>query len=257
MKRFLLSWGTFFSLAFSMAQPCLGNDAVPQKKPLLIFVLGAPGAGPSDLAGHTAQTYKLTLISPALLLQFYLNEEGALGDEVRESFNSHGLVTDALLIKMLSGFVQQNPNNCGYVLEAFPRTFDQTKALFENFRDHFRIMVFSINLSDEVLIDRYVGRVVCPNCGRVYHTETSPPEETGVCDLCGQALVVRSEDEPEKVRGRVKEYHTRVTPIIEYAKTQKALFEIDSNKYVGVHFLEGCLKEMNGIIDHELEENPS
>jgi len=252
MRRFFFPFGLIFCLLLGTFRPGFADESPAQKKHLIIFVLGAPGAGPSDLAVRTAQKHNLSIISAASLLQFYLNEEGTLGDEVRESFNSNGFITDSLLITMLTAFIQQNPDQPGYVLQAFPRTIEQTKILYESLQTHFTILAFSVNLSDSVLIDRYIGRVVCKNCGRVYHTESAPPEVPGVCDQCENALFVRGEDQPEKVRGRVQEYHARVTPMIDYIKRLSGLVEIDGNKYVGEHFLEGILKEMDGVIDRYL-----
>ena len=118
----------------------------------------------------------------------------------------------------------------GFILDGVPRTLSQAEAL-----DAAGIpvdYVISIEIDDSVIEDRMTGRRVCPACGGSYHVVNKPPKQEGICDQCGEALVIRKDDAPETVRDRLAVYHSRTEVLKEYYHKQGKLRLVNGNQPV-------------------------
>ena len=141
-----------------------------------------------------------------------------LGKQVQEIMDSGRLVPDDIVLALVSDRVTRDDCKNGYILDGVPRTLSQAEAL-----DAAGISidyVISIEIDDSVIEGRMTGRRVCPNCGSSYHVANNPPKTEGICDNCGEGLVIRKDDAPETVRDRLAVYHARTEVLKDYYTMQ-------------------------------------
>jgi adenylate kinase len=196
-----------------------------------IVVLGAPGAGKGTHCKRIADKYKLMHLSSGDILRRERAEGTELGKKAQSYMDAGTLVPDDLIVKMMSNAIA-NAGPAGYVLDGFPRTVNQAKALDESLAGGKSGIDIVINLQvdDGVVLDRITGRRSCPKCGAVYHVRNMPPKNDGVCDLDGTKLVQRPDDTAEVVKNRLATYYQQTEPVVEYYKSKRTVYDIDANK---------------------------
>ena len=120
----------------------------------------------------------------------------------------------------------------GYVLDGFPRTIPQAESLTKALAERGEKVAYAINVDvpDENIINRMSGRRACLGCGATYHITFNPPVKEGICDICGQELVLRDDDKPETVKKRLDVYHQQTQPLIDYYKNAEVLAEVDGTQ---------------------------
>ena len=128
--------------------------------------------------------------------------------------------------------IQEEDCKKGYVLDGFPRTIPQAESLTKALADMGDHIDYAINVDvpDENIISRMSGRRACLKCGQTYHIVYNPPKKENVCDVCGEALVLRDDDKPETVKKRLDVYHDQTQPLIDYYKAAGVLAEVDGTK---------------------------
>ena len=139
------------------------------------------------------------------------------------------LVPDELTVEILLDRVAQDDCKDGYVLDGFPRTIPQAEVLdreLEKLGDHVDLAI-DVDVPDENIIRRMGGRRACLKCGATYHIEHVPPKKEGICDKCGESLVLRDDDKPETVKKRLDVYHEQTQPLIEYYTDKGILKTVD------------------------------
>lgn len=194
-----------------------------------IIMLGAPGAGKGTQAKMIADKYGIPHISTGDIFRANIKEGTELGKKAKGYMDAGELVPDELVVDLVVDRLGWDDAKNGYVLDGFPRTIPQaealTKALAENGEkiDH----AVDIEVPDESIIERMSGRRACLSCGATYHIITIPPKKEGVCDKCGEALVLRDDDKPETVANRLNVYHEQTQPLIEYYTNEGCLAEVD------------------------------
>lgn len=197
-----------------------------------IIMLGAPGAGKGTQAKLIAEKYAIPHVSTGDIFRANIKEGTELGKEAKQYMDKGLLVPDELTVKILLDRVAKDDCKNGYVLDGFPRTIPQAevldKALTElNDKIDFAI---DVNVPDENIIKRMSGRRACLNCGATYHVEHIPPKKEGICDTCGQELVLRDDDKPETVKNRLNVYHEQTQPLIDFYTGKGILRTVDGTK---------------------------
>ena len=194
-----------------------------------IVMLGAPGAGKGTQAKMIAEKYMIPHISTGDIFRANIKNGTELGKQATEYMAKGQLVPDELTVKMLLDRVAQEDCKSGYVLDGFPRTIPQAevldKALTER-GDHIDYAI-DVNVPDENIIKRMSGRRACLTCGATYHIEHVPPKKEGICDACGNELVLRDDDKPETVKNRLDVYHKQTQPLIDYYTEKNILKTVD------------------------------
>jgi adenylate kinase len=139
------------------------------------------------------------------------------------------LVPDELIIGMIEERIQSPDAKDGYVLDGFPRTLEQAKALEKALEEQGESIdrVANIRVSEEELIQRLGGRLICRRCQRPYHELNSVPRKKGICDECGGELYQREDDAPEAVSRRIKVFAEQTAPLIHYYSEKGNLVEVD------------------------------
>lgn len=201
-----------------------------KEQPVILMLFGPPGSGRDLLAVRISSSYSLPYITCADLLLDYSDEESELGREARGVLHTGSQIPDSLVLRLISSRAKQSDCEKGFLLDGFPKTVQQAKALQAAFNTDFRLLPANIRSTDEWLINFHEGRLVCTNCGRVYHTDRSPPKNEDACDFCGQELVQRDDDCPENLKNRSETYRATILPLLDYYREVKLLTEIDGTK---------------------------
>ena len=174
-----------------------------------IIMLGAPGAGKGTQAKQIADKYHIPHISTGDIFRANIKNGTELGNKAK----------------------QYDCEN-GFVLDGFPRTIPQAEALTAALEKINEKMDYAIDVDvpDENIVNRMSGRRACLNCGATYHIVSIPTKVEGICDRCGQPVVLRDDDKPETVQKRLTVYHEQTQPLIDYYKKQSILKTVDGTQ---------------------------
>ena len=197
-----------------------------------IIMLGAPGAGKGTQAMKIAEKYQIPHISTGDIFRANIKEGTELGKKAKSYMDQGQLVPDELTLELIMDRFQNPDCANGYVLDGFPRTIPQAEALTEALAKKGETIDYAINVEvpDENIINRMGGRRVCLACGSTYHIVYAPTRVEGICDRCGEKLVLRDDDKPETVKNRLNVYHNQTQPLIEYYTRQGKLAEVDGTQ---------------------------
>lgn len=197
-----------------------------------IVMLGAPGAGKGTQAKRIAEKCGIPHISTGDIFRANIKAGTELGKKAKEYMDQGGLVPDEVTIGMLMDRIHEADCKNGYVLDGFPRTIPQAESLTEALaKEGGKIeAAVDIEVPDENIVSRMGGRRACLSCGATYHVVYNPPKQEGVCDVCGQPLVLRDDDKPETVQHRLGVYHAQTQPLIDYYGTAGVLKTVDGTK---------------------------
>lgn len=194
-----------------------------------IIMLGAPGAGKGTQAKRIAEKYVIPHISTGDILRANVKGNTALGRKAKGFMDQGLLVPDELVIDMLMDRIAQDDCKNGYVLDGFPRTIPQAESLDAALAKLGEKMDVAINVDvpDENIVTRMSGRRACVSCGATYHVVFNPTKVEGVCDVCGEKLILRDDDKPETVQKRLGVYHEQTQPLIDYYQKAGILKTVD------------------------------
>ncbi len=194
-----------------------------------IIMLGAPGAGKGTQAKMIADKYGIPHISTGDIFRANIKNGTELGMEAKKYMDQGLLVPDELTVKILLDRVAKDDAKNGYVLDGFPRTIPQAEVLEKALAEINDKIDFAIDVDvpDENIIRRMGGRRACINCGATYHVEHVPPKAEGICDTCGNELVLRDDDKPETVKNRLDVYHKQTQPLIDFYEAKGILRSVD------------------------------
>lgn len=197
-----------------------------------IIMLGAPGAGKGTQAKKIADKYQIPHISTGDIFRANIKEGTELGKKAKSYMDQGQLVPDELTLELIMDRFQNPDCKNGYVLDGFPRTIPQAEALTEALAKKGETIDYAINVEvpDENIINRMGGRRACLACGSTYHIVYAPTRVEGICDRCGEKLVLRDDDKPETVKNRLNVYHNQTQPLIEYYTSQGKLAEVDGTQ---------------------------
>lgn len=194
-----------------------------------IIMLGAPGAGKGTQAKMIADKYQVPHISTGDIFRANIKNGTELGKEAKKYMDQGLLVPDELTVKLLLDRVANPDCANGYVLDGFPRTIPQAEVLDAALTELGDKIDYAINVDvpDENIVKRMSGRRACLACGATYHIEHIPPKAEGICDKCGQELVLREDDKPETVMKRLNVYHEQTQPLIDFYSNKGILKSVD------------------------------
>ncbi len=207
-----------------------------------IIMLGAPGAGKGTQAKMLAGKYNIPHISTGDIFRANIKNGTELGKKAKEYMDQGMLVPDELTVDLVIDRVQNEDCKNGYILDGFPRTIPQaealTKALSE--RNESIDAAVDVEVPDEAIVTRMSGRRACVSCGATYHIVHNPTKTPGICDACGEKLILRDDDKPETVQKRLTVYHEQTQPLIDYYKGLGVLVSVDGTKDLNDVFSDIC-----------------
>ena len=197
-----------------------------------IIMLGAPGAGKGTQAKQIADKYNIPHISTGDIFRANIKNGTELGKKAKEYMDQGLLVPDELTCDLVMDRIQQEDCVNGFVLDGFPRTIPQAEALTAALDNINQKMDFAVDVDvpDESIVNRMGGRRACLNCGATYHIISIPTKVEGICDRCGNEVVLRDDDKPETVQKRLSVYHEQTKPLIDYYGAQGILQSVDGTQ---------------------------
>lgn len=196
-----------------------------------LVLLGPPGAGKGTQAKKLAQRLALPHISTGDILRRNVKDDTDLGRQAKGIMEKGLLVPDDLVAKMLDERFNNADIKKGFILDGYPRNLPQARRLDEILK-HKKIsidLVVYLDTSDEVIIKRLTGRLVCSKCGANFHIANMPPKLKGVCDNCQGPLYQRSDDNEGTVRKRLEVYKNEAVSLIKYYKKAEKLHSLNAD----------------------------
>ena len=199
---------------------------------LNLILFGPPGAGKGTQAERLRTDFQLPFISTGDMLRANVREETELGEQAKKYMDAGDLVPDDVIVAMAAERLREDDAEDGFILDGFPRTIEQAQALEKQLDDLGRRVtaVLLIDVPDDELIRRLSGRRVCVKSGHNYHVDFDPPKREGVCDQDGSRLIQRDDDKPEVVENRLRVYHEKTAPLIDYYDRLGLLRRIDGTR---------------------------
>ena len=195
-----------------------------------LILLGAPGAGKGTQADIIKKKLDIPTISTGNILRAAVKNGTPTGLKAKEYMDAGKLVPDEVIIGIITERLAEDDCKNGYILDGVPRTIAQAEAM-EKAGINFDAVV-SIEVADEVIMERMSGRRVCESCGASYHLVAVPPKVAGVCDSCGGKLVQRKDDAPETVKDRLAVYHKETEPLKDFYAQRGLLKSVENQPSV-------------------------
>ena len=195
----------------------------------IVILLGAPGSGKGTIAARLAsENDNLKHVSSGDLLRGAVAKGTEAGKAAKEFMESGRLVPDELIAAMIKDVIVETKGEETMLLDGFPRNVAQAEIL-EKTGAPVRSVVL-VDVPDEIIADRIAGRRTCPKCKAGYHVKALPPKVEGICDVCGEALVIRKDDNPDTVKDRLVVYHEQTEPLIAFYEAKGLLRKIDGDQ---------------------------
>ena len=199
---------------------------------LNLILFGPPGAGKGTQAERLRGDFALAYIATGDMLRSNVKEQTELGVKAKEYMDAGELVPDDLIVAMTAERLREEDARDGFILDGFPRTLDQARALDEQLSELGRRVTAAllIDVPDEELIRRLSGRRVCVKSGHNYHVDFDPPKHEGVCDQDGSRLIQRDDDKPDVIANRLRVYHEKTQPVVAYYDERGLMRRIDGTR---------------------------
>ncbi len=204
-----------------------------------LILMGLPGAGKGTQAEKIIAAYKIPHISTGDMFRAAMANETALGLKAKSYMDQGALVPDEVTNGIVKERLAQDDTKDGFLLDGFPRTLDQAKALDQMLKELGKKIdaVIDIHVPEEILVDRLAGRYMCRDCGATYHKVFNPTKVEGTCDRCGgHEFYQREDDKPETVKNRLAINIKSSEPILAYYKEEGLLQSIDGNREIDAVF---------------------
>ena len=196
-----------------------------------VVLFGSPGSGKGTQASLLKNCLKVPQISTGDMLREHIREGNSLGVRVAATMQAGTLVRNDVVNHLVEERLAEPDAQGGFILDGYPRTLEQAEHLCGWLDGRgIRELVIHLIVDYNIIVTRLTGRRQCPRCGTLYNIVSNPPRVDGVCDLDGQALVVRDDDRESVIRQRLAEYESQSRPLIEFFREKgRRLFEIDAS----------------------------
>ncbi|VEJ36037.1 Adenylate kinase [Aedoeadaptatus ivorii] len=196
-----------------------------------LVILGPPGAGKGTQAASIVDTFDVVHISTGDIFRENIKNDTELGKKAKSYMDRGELVPDEVVNEIVVDRLKKDDVQKGFLLDGFPRTVNQAVALDAALEAMGQKLdrVINIVVDKNLLVERTVGRRVCPKCGRTYHVVNQPPKVEGKCDADGETLIQRDDDTEETVKTRIGVYEKQTSPLIDYYKAQGLLLDVDGS----------------------------
>ena len=199
---------------------------------MYILLMGPPGAGKGTQAEKLIRDYGIPQIATGDMFRAAVKSGTALGKEAKSYMDKGALVPDEVTIGIVEERLLAEDCKDGFLLDGFPRTIAQAEALDAFLKKNGIKLdaVLDVNVPQEILVRRMVGRRVCKNCGATFHVEFNAPKVEGICDNCGSPLIQRADDTEATAKNRLTVYDNQTAPLLEFYKKQNILKTVNGDQ---------------------------
>lgn len=194
-----------------------------------MVLLGPPGAGKGTQAKLLQEEFAACQISTGDILRQAVAQQTPLGQVAAQYINRGALVPDDVIVNLVAERLKQKDCEKGFILDGFPRTIAQAESLDAILKRMNLSLngVLSVQVPEQVIIERLAGRRTCKSCGALSHVAFNPPKKAGVCDRCGGELFQRDDDREGTIANRLKVYESQTAPLVDYYRERGLLRAID------------------------------
>jgi adenylate kinase len=201
---------------------------------MYILLMGPPGAGKGTQAARLVEELKIPHISTGDMFRQAVKEGTPLGKQAKEFMDAGQLVPDSVTIGIVKERLAKADCKVGFILDGFPRTLEQAKALSNTLTEIAITLtrVININVPHKDLVSRVTGRRICKSCGHTFHVEFNPSAKGQICDVCDGPLYQRADDSEATVVNRLSVYDSQTQPLIAYYGQQGLYTEIDGRQSI-------------------------
>ncbi len=199
--------------------------------PIRIVLIGPPGVGKGTQSALIEQRLGAIPLSSGMIFRAEMEAETDLGQLAKSYIDRGELVPNGVTIQMMTKRLRgEEVRQKGFILDGFPRTVRQAEALdLELIKIGTPLlMVISLVVNPEVVVERLSGRIGCTKCGEIYHSTSKPPMREGFCDRCNGPLIIRQDDKPETIRERLRVFSESTAPVIDHYAQQGIVKEVDA-----------------------------
>ncbi len=190
-------------------------------------MLGPPGAGKGTIGALLSKSYGIPTLSTGDMIRAEIAAKTGFGNAAKEIIDKGKLIADRIIIKKLIGELKKPCYKNGVILDGFPRTLQQAKAL----KKYIAVdAVLELAVNDKTILERLTGRRTCEKCSAIYHIKTNPPKKEGFCDRCGGKLYQRSDQKPDIIKERLDEYAKKTKLLVDYYLRENLLLKIDAEE---------------------------
>ena len=195
----------------------------------IIVLFGAPGSGKGSQAKNISKNLKFPILSTGTLARDQVNSQTELGNVIEPYISQGKLIPDEIVIDLFYKSFSNFDTSDGIILDGFPRTLNQSLALDSLLDKYFKgtnkLSIFYLNVPLSEIVKRICGREICGSCAAVFNVDTLPPIQSGICDDCGTALVVRQDDTVEIITKRFAEYEELTQPLTDYYSNRISILD--------------------------------
>lgn len=189
-----------------------------------LIILGAPGAGKGTQAEILSDKFSIPAISTGAIIREAIEKKTPFGIKAKTYIDKGQLLPDDAVIDIIMHRIAEPDCSKGYILDGFPRTVSQAQALLDSGIEIDTAL--SLEVDDEVIVQRLSGRRECSHCRTPYHIVTNPPKKEGICDKCSSPLISREDDVPEIIASRLAVYHKNTAPVKEFYEARGKLVKV-------------------------------
>ena len=198
---------------------------------MYIIMLGAPGTGKGTIGKILAEDLKLKHIATGDIFREQISNQTEIGQKIEDYMAKGLLVPDDITMEIVTNRLLKDDVKNGAILDGFPRTYYQAKALQEFLlknNSNLKVVAIELNVPDDEIVKRIINRVTCSNksCGEIYNLEKRPPKKEGICNICGSKLKKRADDNEETVKRRLEVYHSNSNELLDFYRDNKELYSV-------------------------------
>lgn len=211
-----------------------------------LLIIGAPGAGKGTMSNFLIDQYNLVHISTGDMLREAMRNQTPLGLKVKECMDGGMLVSDEIIHDIIVERLNKDDIQNGFLFDGYPRTVAQAIDLESILKQLNKKIdaVLNLQLSDDVIIKRITGRRTCSKCGAIYNVYFNAPKTENICDVCGEALNKRGDDNEESLKVRLSEFNKNTKPVVDFYEKQNIVYNIDAAQDV-----DGELKDIQIVLE--------